>query len=255
MDQLRTKIAKYAGKAENTSCPEKRGQKESMVDSLREELEGLEEEEYRENSCRELVPYNHHRSQHQYPQEPTIYTARRAERRDISSAAGHFSSGNIPSVSHVSSEGLESSIALMAQTVGQSARRTERALNMMSLSLSAQRQTTDRMNRSLRRFMEQATNTTPRIDSDSEDEQTRNWGPKQSTPASHSTARQRKDMRTLIEEQSALLDARDSSSYHTPATLPSTSKAVLDPRDLADLEEVRRWLSLSETGSPIPNPR
>jgi hypothetical protein len=256
MDLLRTKIAKYTNKAQNTSCPDKREQKESLVENLKEELEGLEEEEYRENSCRELVPYRQQpRSPHQYQQDPPLFTPRRAERRDMSFAADHFSSGSIPSASRASSEGLESSIALMAQTVGQSARRTERALNMMSLSLSAQRQTTDRMNRSLRRFMEQNTSASPQIDSDSEEEPTRNWGPLHSTPVSHSTTKRRKDMRTLIEEQSALLDAKDCSSYHTPAMSQSMSKAALAQRDLADLEEVRKWLSLSETGSPTPSLR
>jgi hypothetical protein len=62
-------------------------------------------------------------------------------------------------------------------------------------------------------------------------------------------------MRRFIEEQSALLDAKDCSSYHTPATSRRISKAAQGQRDLADLEEVRKWLSLSETGTPIPSPR
>jgi hypothetical protein len=251
MDVIRAKLEKYTTKAQESTSPEKRAQKENLIASLREELEGLELEDYRENRCREVVPYRpmeQHRHHYQLGHAST--TTQRGARRDMLFGDGPLSSAYTQSASRDSSEALECSIALMAQTVGRSARRTEQALSMMSSSLSAQQRTTEEIHKSLRRYMRQTTGGTPKINLDSDDESIPNLPPHHSTPVSPSSPSRRFDMKRLIAEQSALLDVAGSSNYRTPPTSRSMCRESQEVTDHADSEEVRRWLSLSARGSP-----
>jgi hypothetical protein len=249
MDVIRSKIEKYTLKTQDPASPEKQDHRETIIANLREELEGLEREEYQENRCRDLVPYRP--SQQRLHYQPDQHsTVPRAARRVTSFADGPLFSESSQSASQGTSEALECSIALMAQTVGRSARRTEQALLMMSSSLSAQQKTAEEIHRSLKKYMRQNMANTPRINLDSDDESSLRTPPLHSTPASPSSPSRRLEMKRLIAEQSALLDAQGSSSFHTPPTSRSTFKESQEARDHADSEEVRRWLCLSARGSP-----
>ena len=248
MDVIRSKIEKYTLKTQDPASPEKQDHRETIIASLREELEGLEREEYQENRCRDLVPYRP--SQQLHYQTDRHSAVPRAARRVTSFEDGPLFNESSRSASQDTSGGLECSIALMAQTVGRSARRTEQALLMMSSSLSAQQKTAEEIHRSLKKYMRQNMANTPRINLDSDDESSLRTPPLHSTPASPSSPSRRLEMKRLIAEQSALLDAQGSSSFHTPPTSRSMFKESQEARDHADSEEVRRWLCLSARGSP-----
>ena len=197
-------------------------------------------EDYRNNKCRKLIPYEPTPAP---TPEPTPHTPRKPRLLKGTPSGGDLNiSDNGPSWSPNTSRCLESSIVQMARAVGRNANRTEMALTMMSSSMSDQQDRLRKMHLSINRLCpDNQRPCIPPTDLDSESGSNPNWAPTQANPKYQSTQIRDTSLAEMIREQSELLDA---GGYSRSPSLPisgSTSAAMLEMKGHAGLKIQSTW--------------